>query len=283
MDVNSTAGYAGYVEIPACRNLMPLIKRAREYHVYDYGGRRYLDLYLNNGRCLLGHRPDRVFGIIKNTLSRGLAAEYPGLESGRCVRHLSTFFPEYREFRFFRSYERALSVIRSVLHDETADIRDPLVHDDPGPVQLWRPFAPAPGVQPEIMVPVIPFPSCSAPVVLCFRTGRPPVSDPVPPYFPAAFSRALGALSTLGKGKGYNENFWSAFNGSELWERKGPYLVFTSPEESYPALFESLLQKGVLLPPCRPAVGIIPVSFTAGEIAPIMKAGRIRGNIHGDT
>ena len=42
------------------RKRVPIIRRAREYHLYSVTGKRYLDLWQNGGQALLGHRPGRL-------------------------------------------------------------------------------------------------------------------------------------------------------------------------------------------------------------------------------
>ena len=275
MALNFSREICGSRDIPSCTERVPNIKRAREYHLYDYQGRRYVDLYLNGGLCLLGHRPPGVFNVMKNTLSRGPAAEYPSTELSRYMKHLATVFPEYRVFRVYASPERALECIRSFLREDNLTVEDPVVDAAGGPARLWRPFAPGMKDVPEVLLPLIPFPSSSAPVTVCFLGGNPPESDVPSPFFVAALSRVLGALE--GFGRRYNESLWHSFDITGLWERKGPYLVFHQGEEEYTDLFTGLLEKGVLLPPVMPAVGIVPGEFTAGEIAPIIKAAEERG------
>lgn len=265
----------GYADLPECRDRMPVIRRARDYHLYDRDGNRYLDIYLNNGRCLLGHRPEGVFGVLKNALSKGGAAEYPSVEQSRFMKHVSKVFPDYRQVRLYRSSERAMEALAAFFGDKSPGVTDPLTADNPGPVRLWRPFAPEDKDKPEAILPIIPFPMASAPVVVCFKAGNPPPSDSVPPFIAAALSRALGSLQSFGRQ--YNEDLWKHFDAPALWSRKGPYLVFRVPPADYFSLFEGFLHQGILIPPCRPAVGIVPGSFTPGEIAPIIKEARIRG------
>ena len=45
---------------------IPRIRRARGYRLYDHHGRRYLDLWQNGGRSLLGHRPARQTTLLKD-------------------------------------------------------------------------------------------------------------------------------------------------------------------------------------------------------------------------
>ena len=65
-------------------NMMPEIRRARDYRLYDIHGRRYLDLCLDGGRALLGHKPGRVVLMMKNALEKGLSASYPVYTNTGC-------------------------------------------------------------------------------------------------------------------------------------------------------------------------------------------------------
>ena len=48
---------------------IPPVRRARDYHIYDESGRRYLDFYQDGGRAVLGHRPPNVAKTLKNVLA----------------------------------------------------------------------------------------------------------------------------------------------------------------------------------------------------------------------
>ncbi|MFQ3619675.1 MAG: hypothetical protein SNJ78_01905 [Spirochaetales bacterium] len=94
---------------------LPEIRRARDCRLYDKHGNRYLDLWRNGGRALLGHRPDRVYGELKRVLQKGTVAEYPSVYISRLKKALKTLFPGQWEIRLFANPERALMVAKNLL------------------------------------------------------------------------------------------------------------------------------------------------------------------------
>lgn len=59
---------------------LPLIRRARDYHLYTGDGRRYLDLWQDGGSAVLGHRGGRFREAFAAKASRGLLVPLPGPE-----------------------------------------------------------------------------------------------------------------------------------------------------------------------------------------------------------
>ncbi|HAK45877.1 MAG TPA: hypothetical protein DCO79_08165, partial [Spirochaeta sp.] len=83
------------------RNKIPLIRRTRDYRLYDFKGGRYLDLFLDGGRALMGHKHGRAILMMKNSLEKGMAASYPGVWEGRLLKQLGLLYPEIREVSLF--------------------------------------------------------------------------------------------------------------------------------------------------------------------------------------
>ncbi|MDE0227877.1 MAG: class III aminotransferase, partial [Spirochaetaceae bacterium] len=67
---------------------LPEIRRARDFHLYTGDGRRLLDLYLDGGAALLGHRPALLGRELKSVLGRGLLGNLPSVHGARLVRVL---------------------------------------------------------------------------------------------------------------------------------------------------------------------------------------------------
>ena len=250
---------------------LPDIRRAREYHLYDNKGNRYLDLYQNNGRAILGHRPNGVSLALKSNLSKGLLAEYPSVYGNRLYKKLISLFPEYRDFRVYRNMDRALKTVSNWFGREIAPF-DPVFTDTSGSkAALWRPFCPITGESPDILFPVFPFPGSFAPVSVCFRkdTGKDlPVSDMVSPVLLAALLKAVCGLESYKET--FTEDVWRAFDSS-LWTRNGPYLIMNCRKDEYPEIFRAFLKGGIFISPEHPGVSIVPGEFTSGEIKPIKK------------
>ena len=137
--------------------LLPPIRRAREFYLYDYRGRRYLDFWQNGGRAILGHRPNRLNTRLKNALSSGLLAELPSVYGARLARvvrqllearHPDTRHGE-REYhvRWYQGPERANAAIAAVLGGAPGAAHDP-VHDLVPDSAPQAPHGPAPGSAP---------------------------------------------------------------------------------------------------------------------------------------
>ena len=135
---------------------MPVIRRAREFHLYDNAGKRLLDLYLNGGKALLGHRPEGFSLIVKNTLARGVTAEYPSHEEGKMLKAAQALWGKsHPQIRYYRDIAR----LRVWLDDQKI-LPSGSPFPDPAFVQaerisLWRPWLPEREF-PEFIVPVLP-------------------------------------------------------------------------------------------------------------------------------
>ncbi len=103
-------------DIKGIHTFLPEVNRARDCRLYDRKGNRYLDLWRNGGRALLGHRPDRVYKELKNVLQKGIVAEYPSVYTSRLKKALRALIPGSWEIRIFASRDRALSVAKGLLY-----------------------------------------------------------------------------------------------------------------------------------------------------------------------
>ena len=89
--------------------MIPCIRRARGFRIYDLQGRRYLDLFRDG--ALLGHRAAATVTAMKSALSQGLAASLPSSWEKRLAAALTRAFPRYPEVRLYASPERALDAV----------------------------------------------------------------------------------------------------------------------------------------------------------------------------
>ncbi|MDA3948299.1 MAG: hypothetical protein PF508_03650 [Spirochaeta sp.] len=88
--VNADAGdavpVAGRVyRLPAGK----IVRRAREWYLYDQDGTRYLDFWQADGAAFLGHRPDGYARLAKAEIDRGLWTAVPTPWPGRLERALA--------------------------------------------------------------------------------------------------------------------------------------------------------------------------------------------------
>jgi hypothetical protein len=245
---------------------VPLIRRARDYHLYSVSGKRYLDLWQNGGRSLLGHKPGRLTTVLKDTISRGLIADLPSALSGRLMRVLQRMFPAYREFRLSGSPAEALQLAGLHLGGivAAAEVADPLFEPEPAgkkPVSFWRPLLPDPAA--EVLLPVLPFGLAGAPQVVCFRRSPPrdfPEQAPVSGMLVAGLLRSLQELQRFTVPEWITPNLLAGCAG---WRQEQLYVVPEFDLEGYQQVFEAFLEAQVLLSPEAPYLSILP----AGEIS----------------
>ncbi len=255
---------------------LPLIRRARGYRLYDLQGRRYLDLWQNGGRALLGHRPGRLTTVLKNTVSKGLIFDLPSVYLRRLERALQGLFPDYRDFRLFASEEAALEMISLLLGRKVVpeQVVDPLFPGEGRPHQgrpeggvvLWRPLL-AGQPQEQVLIPLLPFAMGEAPVVVCFRRELPkhvPGSLPLSPVLLAGLLRCLHDLQ---------RHELPGWLGAQLlrdcpgWRREGIYLVPEFDLDRYETVFLGFLAGGAILNPRAPYVSILPTDeLSKGEL-----------------
>lgn len=253
----------------ALSQLIPVVRRARGYHLYSVSGRRYLDLWQNGGTSLLGHRPGRLTTALKNTISKGLVADLPTVFTGRLQRMLRVMFPDYVDFRFVSCPSEGLQLASAYLGRSIAeeDVIDPLI-DQPKECEVsrWRPFVQD---QPraQVLLPIFPFGMAAGPVVICFR--REPPAD-VPPQWPLSGVLLAGMLRCLHELKHRTSPEWFRPDLLSLcpgWKQKGLYVLPQFDTGIYPRVFERFLEQDVLLSPFPPFVSILPgAEISQGEL-----------------
>ena len=268
---------------------MPLVKRARGYRLYDTRGRRYLDLYQNGGRALLGHRGQRVTKTLKNVIAAGLIGDLPSVYLGRMLKALKTLFPGFVSFRVAASYEAAMQMVSDYVGSRVGveDVYDPAIcterqQDDAPRVALWRPFLEDGCYDTcDAVIPVLPFAMGGAPVAVCFRqdcSDVVPVSDPVSPVLLAGSLRSISDMRSHQCLPWHSDPRLDHLGG---WSRRGIYLVSALPFDRYAEVFVGSLRQGVLLSPCFPGPSILPAEASPGEIGKLVELLGTPGGPHG--
>ena len=242
---------------------MPRVLRARDFHLYLEGGKRLVDLWRQGGKAVLGHKPPRVIGEMKNAAERGLFCAYPHPIERRFINALKVFFPG----RQFRLYLNEASLRRAI---KEAGLE--------GSISVWRPFLEIQQAETPLIVPVLPWPLGPEALVLdkSVEAYFPP-GDLIPPVLLAPAARSIYDLAAVIKAKPLIrypkiEKALGALkdNGSEdeesaacRWRRRGIYLE--TEGEEYAALFRNFLEGGFLIPPSPGEPAILPLSMSPGE------------------
>jgi hypothetical protein len=257
-------------------NLLPPIKRARAYRLYTES-KRFVDLYLDGGRAVLGHNAPNVLREMKNVADRSLFAPYPSYYTKRFEKALSLLFPG-KTFTVYHSMEAVPAAIR----DGT-----PLI----------RPYMPCPANGAEPFLALLPHPL--APVVLVTnqqsgftssKGGGPPVEgeaeDPARGLergignagcrdFPLPISPVILALTTRAMYDVLHnpERGTIVFKRVEEalcnrpWQREGIYITPKQKmtDTEWERIFKRFLDAGFLIPPTQHDPLILPGELSPGE------------------
>jgi hypothetical protein len=256
-------------------HMIPPVRRARGYRLYDYSGRRYLDLWQAGGRALLGHRGLRLNHLLKDLLSRGLLADFPSMYIAKLERALAGLLPGFPHVRITSSLSAALGLVSRYLAREVREeeIRDPAL-EQPGASEVawWRPLlAGEADSGPRVLLPVLPFAASGAPVAVCFGGPLPedfPRSQPVSPVLLAGAARCLHDLRRYRRPEWLRDDL---LREAPLWSQRGIYIAARCPAGRYGELFAAFLRRGVLLNPRWPGPSILPAEASAGEVAKMIQ------------
>lgn len=256
---------------------LPAARRARDYHVYDYSGRRYLDMWLNGGRALLGHRPGGLGTVLKNQLAKGVLAEAPSVYDGRLRKALKGLVPGSWTVRVYRSFDRALRAAGLFLGrqlDEN-DIREPFPSPGSasrdaasgGAAGYFRPLSGTDAAGFPVIFPVLPFPGAFAPQPVLFASpgdtdaGIPP-DDLVSPFLAAGLLRVTERLQKAEN----SPDIWKDWPLSG-WKRHGRYCFPEDASRDYGETRLRFLAAGVIISPDPARPTILPGVFSPGEKA----------------
>ena len=260
---------------------LPAIRRARDFHLYTGDGRRLLDLYLDGGAELLGHRPALLGRELKNVLGRGLLGNLPSVHGARLVRVLHRLLPEHRWFGVAASADAAWRLLHGRVEgmpESPAQAADPLC--DAGwrdaPVAWWRPLCEAQPLGgawlehgPAALLHRLPFRIGAGPVTVSTRAPGDPgaahqaAASSVSPLLLSGAAAALGRLARDAPQRLAAAAHWPRQLGA--WRRSGIYLVADYPRRLHAGVHAAFLDAGVLLNPCYRGPNILPGSASPGE------------------
>ncbi|MCX7787371.1 MAG: hypothetical protein N2442_06720 [Spirochaetes bacterium] len=273
---------------------LPEIHRARDCRLYDRKGNRYLDLWRNGGRALLGHRPDKVYRELKNVLQKGVVAEYPSLYTGRLKKALRSLIPGNWEIRIFASLDRALTVGKEILHrlgSSNAQVLEPFRLPDPEQAEqeqnrgvFYRPFYSFPYPQFPLVIPILPFPGAFAPQPLLIGDSFPreelPSDDPVSPVLAATLVRTVWHLIRVSRIALPKWEEWEVYG----WNLISCYGIPQFKHSQYQKIFTAFLERKILIPPTPEDPLILPMDWSKGEKALVESTARElieKGDLYG--
>jgi hypothetical protein len=258
--------------------LLPRVLRARDFHLYTEEGKRLVDLWLQGGRAVLGHKPPRVLLELKNAAERGLFSPFPHPLERRLTKALAVFFPD-RSFRFYNDPSSMYKALEKAFPGESASLQPATIPDPAFPdsnvqkvtVTLWRPFV-EPVPKAPILLPVLPWPL--GPAVLALDKSLDtsfPQGELIPPVLLAPAARALYDLAAQIRNPSRQRYYRVEKAIVGVWQRRGIYLTTRVDREKYAELFKSFLEAGFLLPPQASEPVILPAVMSKGEETQLAK------------
>lgn len=272
--------------------LLPPIRRTRGARLYAADGKRFLDLWLDDGRGMLGERDRLARTHASNAADKGLTRPYPGLYDERLRKAVEAVWRGFSVVRCYLSEERALAEAARllgapVLGDATRLVDsaawstgDAATGDLPtDALYLARPLSPVPEAA-RLVMPRLPCPRAWAPAILAARPdselGESLAASPgdlVPAQGLVAAARGLASLSSAAR-DGYGEEAWRRSDRrlAPYFERRGPYLVARIERERYEGFFRAALAGGALIAPTPDAPSVLSPDWDDGELARLAKA-----------
>jgi hypothetical protein len=240
---------------------LPPVLRARGFYLYTEGGKRLVDLWLDAGKNILGHKPPNAVRELKNSAQRGLFSPLPHPQEKRFVKALAKLFPGHA----FRLYRDEAS-LREALKDAGKNAPDiPLVRPlESGGALFSIPHSP-------LFIPAIPCPLGPAVLVLdkTMESLFPP-GDIIPPLLLAMAARGVYDLIALApeRVKVTYRQIEKALAAPDCkWRGLGIYLYYKNNQshEGWKGLWEHFLEAGFLLPPAPGEPLILPGIISPGE------------------
>ena len=259
---------------------LPPVRRARGYRLYTEDGRRLLDLYLDGGAALLGHRPELLGRALKNVAGRGLLGNLPSSYPDRLRRLLRQALPGHAWVGIAATADDALGLLRGRLGEALApplQVADPLSEPNWHEAQVawWRPLCaeqPAGGAWlahgPAALLHRLPFAVGAGPVTVSAReggTGECATAPDVSPLLLAGAAAALRQLLRTAAERGAVASVWPP--AAPGWRRSGVYVMADYPPHRHQAVRGAFLTAGVLLNPRYPGPSILPGTVSPGEAA----------------
>ncbi len=270
---------------------LPEFRRAREYRLYTGDGRRYIDLWADDGQAAAGHRCGRWRETLSSKLSRGLAFPLPGPEAHKLRKAVRAWF----SLEMPTADGREMVGQRPVyfFHDETARwkelssaapelvIRDALYStpDESAAAVVVRPFSRPHVNRGEWILPVLPLPRAFALCCLLGPAGMGPDSgvqeDLLAPAVLAAGARAVyDVCRMLRSGTHPGKAFAERLAATGVWTACGPWLLPSvgADESAYDRLFAEHAAKHIVLNPVAGAPSLVPAVMSSGERSRILAA-----------
>jgi len=220
---------------------IPEINRARGYFLYPADGKRYLDMALDWGRLIMGHRQKGYGQAMKNVIDKGIIPGFPSPYAHRLKQAVRRLFGGECFVYLFKSEEYAKAAL-------TAQGLE---------YAMWRPFGLNAGdLINDPIIPVLPVPFAFAPGVVVSKSELKLAEEPVSPVILAGAVRAVCNLIAFQKEVNYSDwekaGLAKAYDKTSAadtgkWRVELPYIYPLCTREQYSAVWDTFLEAGIIL------------------------------------
>ncbi len=242
------------------------IKRARGHFLYTQKGIRLTDLYLENGRAILGWGGSSSFTELKNVLSRGITGSFITDVDFRLEKAVSALIGDKRKLFVFSKMQEAMEAALNIAPDST------FVYKPWAPFGLnWKDskaliIVPPLAWTPDIFILAVKEETQINNVILentdkkCIK-----LSSPIAQGVCRSFYNLIKAIQEQ------SEKDWFIWDKKicKYWERRGPYLYIKKDiikEKNYKDFVLHCLNNGVIINPMYNGESIVPVGADSGVI-----------------
>ena len=261
-------------------NLYGPVTRAWDCFLYTKKGVRLTDLFLENGRAILGWDGKSSFTMLKNTLNRGQTGGFICEENERLEKAVSELLTSKRKIFFFSNKMDALKAGLAISPESTS---------------FWKPWNSNDAkncacdatcdvgcditcdVSSVVITP--PLPWTDSIYILAVKTEEIAAKNAEPVsklYLPFAVKVALtrSIYNLIAELKIREEKDWFIYDTvlTKYWKRLGPYLYPKIPKENYEAFVMHCLKNGILINPDYNAPSIVPYKADKGIFSKLKKS-----------
>lgn len=245
----------------------PPIVRTRGRYLYGQDGKQYVDLWLHDGKAVLGHTIPGYLRVLKSSISRGLLAPYPSVYQGRVAKLLRGLFPSHGCITFLPSDIAAQATLSAVLGGEVSVVDPALGESSSGNVLRWRPYAncSADFVESfDAVIPVLPVVSEFFPTIILTKK----VIDyggtyPPSPLILDGFVKAIAALNREVGDPPISQSLLDTVDNLG-WKRVGPYVQVPFSGDKYQLFEAHMVTSGFIVPPTPDSPLILPWNISTG-------------------
>jgi hypothetical protein len=247
-------------------SLVPSIRRTRGFRLYSDNGKRFLDMYCDGGRTILGKKPLAQGKLAKACIDAGGISGLPTMWENRLHKALTIWQPKFSAFRFYSDETKA----KNALSKDRADY--PLSH-----IMAFGNYRtdlmPSESSDTGLGLCILPLaPAWSFGIVAATDNDRLesfPPHDYIPTIKLALATSSLAYF--LSSADLYSEKTWIRMDSfiEGIFDRKGPWLYPCYDASLHETVFRACLSRGILISPDFCVPSCIPGEYDDGEVNPL--------------